>query len=150
MCIRDRKWNDASLFIDFTKDDSPRHFRFGVFSNIKHWNPKNTPWEKVPESDRPLVTHKKPAFDAGRWTHVALTLNNVNSGKDDGAAEMFLDGKSVGKYQQNLRLTWEPERVAIMLGIQYIGDIDDMAVFDSVLTAEQIKEISSSELPLGK
>ena len=44
--ITDKKWNDASLFLDFTKDN-PRDFRLGVFSDLAFWNPDDTPWDKT-------------------------------------------------------------------------------------------------------
>lgn len=145
--ITDKKWNDASLFVDFSKDEQPRHFRFGVFSNIKHWNPKGTPFDQIAEQDRPMVTHKQIAFAADRWTHVALTLDNVNSGKADGVAAMYLDGKHIGDLRKNLKFSWEPSKVAIMLGIQYIGDLDEFTIYDQVLSQKQITESLTPHTP---
>ena len=79
--ITERRWNDAAFFVDFTKEN-PRDFRLGVFSDFKHWNPNETPYEQFPEEKRPMVTVHDPPFRRDRWTHVAFTfagLNNPNS-----------------------------------------------------------------------
>ena len=60
--ITDKKWNDASFFVDFTKDDQPRHVRLGVFSDFSVWNPTNRKWEEVPPAERPMVDVAQPPF----------------------------------------------------------------------------------------
>jgi hypothetical protein len=136
--ITDKKWNDASLFVDFTKDDQPRHFRLGVFSDFAHWNPANTKWEDVAVASRPMVVVTKPPFAGDRWTHVAFSLTNLNSGKSDGIARLYLDGKPHGALDGDHRFTWSVDELAIMLGIQYIGYLDDLAIFDRALQPREI------------
>ena len=46
--ITDKKWDDASFFVDFTKDDKPRHFRLGIYSDLKVWNPKGLNFDTMP------------------------------------------------------------------------------------------------------
>lgn len=137
--LTDKAWNDASLFVDFTKDDTPRHFRLGVFSDYAHWNPKDTKWDEIAESDRPMVTVKKTPFSGDRWTHVAIVLSGIRSGHSH--ATLYLDGENQGILGDDLKLTWQLENVAIMLGIQYIGRIDDLAIFSNALTDEQIEQL---------
>lgn len=145
--ITDKKWDDAAFFVDFTKDDKPRHFRLGIYSDFKVWNPKGLKFEQVPVADRPLSEEiAKPPFASGKWTHVLFTFANVNSGKPNGQGKLYLDGKPVaGIRDRTLTFTWEQSQAAMMLGLSYIGLFDDLAVFDRALTDEEVKVIYGLE-----
>jgi hypothetical protein len=138
--ITDKKWDDSAFFVDFTKDDRPRHFRLGIYSDFKIWNPKGLKFEQVPQVDRPLSEEiVKPPFAAGTWTHVLFTFSRLNTGKPDGAGKLYLDGKPAASISnRTLTFTWEPARAAIMLGLSYIGLFDDLAIFDRALTDEEV------------
>ncbi|MCY2967137.1 MAG: hypothetical protein NT069_26450 [Planctomycetota bacterium] len=145
--ITDKKWDDASFFFDFSKDEKPRHFRFGVFSDLKVWNPKNTPFEQIPVFDRPMIVVEKPPFRRDRWTHVVATWSHYNTGRDDAEARMYLDGKLHGRLKGKQTLGWDPEKTAILLGLSYIGDLDDLALFNRALSDEEVRTLSG--LPGG-
>ena len=136
--ITDKKWNDASIFLDFTKDN-PRDFRLGVFSDFKFWNPDNRDFEKLTASERPMAVMSRPPFSGDRWTHVAFTIARING--VDSIASLFVDGRRVSSLDRDQRLTWDAKRVSIMLGIQYIGGIDDLAIFDRALTNQEIQHV---------
>lgn len=144
--ITDKKWNDASFFVDFTKD-KPRQFRLGAFSDYAFWNPTDRKWDSIPEAERPLVTVKKPPFSRDRWTHVVFTFERFNNAEEAGAATLYLDGKSQGRLQRLQQLTWDPKQVAIMLGIGYTGDFDDLGIWGRALSAEEVLRLY--ELPNG-
>jgi hypothetical protein len=136
--ITEKAWNDAALFVDFDKD-LPRDFRLGVFSDLKAWNPTNVDWEKWPIEKRPMVTVKKPGFTREAWKHVAFTFQGINAtGNQLGQSTLYLDGESMGTLNQPLTFTWDPKNVAIMLGIEYIGDIDELMIFDRALAPDEI------------
>ena len=137
--ITDKKWNDASLFLDFTKDDTPRHFRLGVFSDFKFWNPANKNFDNLPDNERPMVVERDPPFEGDNWVHVAFTLSRMNDQKT--AATLFIDGRPIGTLRRNQRFTWDVSKVAMMLGIKYIGDLDDLAVFNRMLTRDEIERV---------
>ncbi len=145
--MTDKKWNDASLFVDFTPEN-PRQFRLGVFPDYRVWNPDDTPWDDVAEKDRPMVPVTRLPFAGDRWTHVAFTLDNVNA-EQEGTARLYLDGKLQGELDRRLKFTWEPEQVAIMLGIYYVGGIDDFALFNRSLTGEELTEVFNLETGIG-
>ncbi len=138
--ITDKKWNDASIFLDFTKAN-PREFRLGLFSDLTFWNPDGNDFDKLPESERPMVVWKQPTFSADHWTHVTLRLKGING--DASVASLLIDGRSVGDLKRDQRLTWDMEKVAIMLGIQYVGGIDDLAIFDRALSYSEIDAVMS-------
>ena len=39
LIITPRAWNDAAMFVDFTRDDVPRRFRFAGFADRQVWDP---------------------------------------------------------------------------------------------------------------
>ena len=141
--ITDKQWNDAAFFVDFTKDDKPRHFRLGLYSDSKVWNPKGLKFDEIPVADRPFSEEvTRPPFGRDRWTHVLFTFSALNTGKADGAGKLYLDGKPVARiHGRTLTFTWEPSRAAMMLGLNYIGLFDDLSVFDRALTEGEVDRI---------
>ena len=136
--ITEKAWNDAALFVDFDKD-LPRDFRLGVFSDLRFWNPENVVWEKWPVEKRPMVTVKKPGFTRELWKHVAFTFEGINASDNRPAtATLYLDGKSMGSIQQPMKFSWDPKKAAIMLGLEYIGDLDELMIFDRALSTDEI------------
>lgn len=132
-------WNNGAFFVDFDKD-LPRDFRLGVFSDLKFWNPQNITWEAWPIEKRPMVTVKKPPFSRDAWTHVLFTFTNANAtNKQPGKATFYLNGQSQGTLEQPMQFTWDIKKTAIMLGIEYIGDIDELMIFRRELTPGEVK-----------
>jgi len=138
--ITDKAWNDSCLFLDFTKDDSPRHFRLGVFSDYKYWNPQDTPWDNIAVNDRPMIVSAKPPFSADRWTHVAFVWRNFNT--QPSSAELYLDGKSIGTFNKPQQFTWDPSKLAIIPGIYYSGLMDELAIWNRALSAAEIQALN--------
>ena len=145
--ITEKAWNDGALFVDFDKD-LPRDFRLGVFSDLKFWNPENTPWEKWPVERRPMVTVKKPSFTRQAWTHVAFVISGINStDKSNAKATLFIDGKSQGSIDSPMQFTWDNSKTAIMIGIEYIGDFDELMIFDRALNEADVLTITNHFRP---
>lgn len=138
--ITDKKWNNASLFLDFTKE-TPRQFRLGVFSDYSFWNPADRKWEQIPDAERPLIGVTNPPFRRAAWTHVAVTFEQFNKPGKLGLATLFLNGKSVGMMRRPQQFTWASDKLAIMLGINYVGLLDDLAIFDRPLTPGEIETV---------
>jgi len=144
--ITEKAWNDAAMFVDFDKD-LPRDFRLGVFSDLKFWNPENTPWEKWPIDKRPMVTVKQPGFSHEKWKHVAFSFQRINAPENQPArASLYLDGKLQGTLEGPMKFTWDPSKTAIMIGIEYIGDMDELMIFDKPLSQEQMQFIIQGKL----
>ncbi len=143
--LTDKKWDDACFFVDFHKDGNPRHFRLGVFSNFKDWNPENRKFDAIPYRERPWVIVEKHPFAAGKWTHVCFTWDNFNTGRDDGIARLYLNGELQGELTGKRTFTWDLGKAAILLGFSYAGLYDDLALFDRALTGEEVRTLSSLE-----
>ncbi|MBC8003561.1 MAG: LamG domain-containing protein, partial [Opitutaceae bacterium] len=135
--ITDKAYNDSAIWVDFTKDEVPRHFRLGVFGSLKAWNPADTPPDKNPDFLRRLVVVERPPFTRERWTHVVVTWSGLDAG-GAGTASLLLDGKTVST-AKGIRevFEWDPQRLAIRLGVNYVGLMDEVAVFDRALTESE-------------
>lgn len=139
--VTDQNYNDAAIWVDFTKDDRPRHFRLGVFGDLKVWNPQDIPPDKNPAFLGRLVVVKKTPFARGKWTHIAITHAELGSAKG-GRARLYLDGALQASTPEIPEpFTWDMKRAAIRLGVNYVGLFDDLAVFDRELSSEEIKTL---------
>ncbi len=139
--ITDKKWNDASFFVDFT-DKNPRDFRLGAFCDFKVWNPKNTKWDQIKVSERPMVSAKKMTFKKGHWTHVVYTFENFNTDAKKAKASLYIDGKLQGTLEgRDQKYTWDIKKVSIQLGINYVGGLDDVAIFNQALSGKEVETL---------
>ena len=134
-------FNDAALWVDFTKDDKPRHFRLGVFGDLKAWNPKNLAADQNPDFNKRLIVVNQPPFGRGRWTHVVITHSGLNT-EAGGVAKLYLNGQLQGT-TEGIRepFTWDLSRAAIRVGVNYVGLFDDLAVFNRALTEQEVREL---------
>ena len=139
--ITDKAYNDSAIWVDFTKDDKPRHFRLGVFGSLKAWNPSNAEPGTNPSFNNRLVVVKQPPFRRDRWTHVAIAFSRLGSGA--GEASLYIDGKLQGSAPKIAEVfEWDVEKGAIRLGVNYVGLMDDFAVFSRVLKPKEIAALS--------
>lgn len=137
ICITDAQYNDAALWVDFT-DHDPRQFRLGAMGDLEVWNPDNkndeNQWKKR------TITVKKPPFKQEKWTHVVLTFSNVNTSKS--TFKLYLNGAYKGVIKDSHDpFTWVSEKGKIMLGLGYIGFIDELAIFDTPLNAKEVMSV---------
>lgn len=140
--ITSKEWNNAAFFVEFSKDEKPREFRLGVYADFPVWNPANRKWEDIPQAEKPLAPVIRPPFRRDRWTHVVFTWDHFNTGRPDGVAALYLDGQPrAGLTPREQTFTWEPDQAFIMLGLSYTGWMDDLAVFDRALTADEVSRL---------
>jgi hypothetical protein len=131
----DRAYNDHAIWVDFTKDEKPRHFRLGMFGDLKTFN-DNTP---APERNKRflerLVILKTPPFTRDKWTHVVITYQ-------PGSASLYLDGKLQGTTSAVTEpFAWDTTKATIRLGVNYSGWFDDLTVYSRPLTIEEIAKL---------
>jgi len=133
-------WGEGNMFVEFSKDHTPRHFRYAIMAITKLWNPNNEKWEEMQR--RPMVAIEKPPFTRDRWTHVCFTFGNANTGEKNGWGRLYLDGAKIGEFSgwENT-FNWEIDKSALTLGLNYAGLIDDVAVFNRALTDDEVKTV---------
>lgn len=135
--ITDVSYNDASIWVDFTKTN-PRDFRLGVIGDRDSWNPS----PEGPDNENPIFIQqlpvvKDPPFASGKWTHVLINFDHLNTA--NGTAILYLDGKPVGTRSGITDpFTWEYEKSNILLGLSYIGLMDEVSIYNRVLTEQEI------------
>jgi hypothetical protein len=136
--VTDKAYNDSAIWVDFTKDDKPRHFRLGVFGALKVWNPENLPADKFPAFNNRLVVMKKTPFAADRWTHIVIVHEGLGGGK--GHATLYVDGTAVGAAEGIAeKFEWDEALGAIRLGVNYVGLMDDVRVFSRALSPAELR-----------
>lgn len=140
-----QSWDGRIMFIEFSKDHPPCHFRYALLPVPHYWNPKNIGWEEMPESDRPMIPVHKPPFARDKWTHVVFTFGSVNTGKKDGWGKLYVDGTLQGEFTcRENTFNWEAQQSAVTLGVSYVGFLDELALFDKPLTAAEVKLIHAA------
>lgn len=146
--VTPRGWDDAAFFVEFERRTNDVPFRLGAYADRKVWNPQNRPWGEMSAAEKPVLVAPTPAFEANRWTHVAFSWENFNTGRGDGFVRLWLDGVDAGRISERTQtFTWNPADTRLLLGIGYIGWIDDVAVFNRALADAEIRRIR--ELPRG-
>jgi hypothetical protein len=135
--ITDKDYNDSAIWVDFTKDEVPRHFRLGVFGELKAWNPSNLAPDKNPDFVRRLVVVERPPFTRETWTQVVVTWSDL--GSERGTAALYLNGRLVSN-STGIRepFVWDASKLSIRLGVNYTGWMDELAVFDRALNSSEV------------
>jgi hypothetical protein len=135
------------IFLEWSKDESPRHFRFAIRPLFEIWNPKNQDWAKMTDAERPMINLPRAPFARTRWTHVAFTFDRLNAGKA-GVGKLYLDGRLQGTLSGwDLTFGWAADKVQLVLAAAYVGQIDDLAAFDRALTDAEVARLHA--LPGG-
>jgi hypothetical protein len=130
------------IFLEWSKDHAPRHFRFAVRPIYHLWNPDAVGWEQIPDERRPMVKMEQAPFRRDRWTHVVFVLDHLNDHAAPPRARLHVDGKPVGVIQgHDLTFGWDPAAIRLVLGAAYVGSMDDLAVWNRALTAEEIARL---------
>jgi hypothetical protein len=138
--VTDKAYNDSAIWVDFTKDDKPRHMRLGVFGELKAWNPKNLASDANQDFIKRLVAVSKPPFERGKWTHIAITYSGLGGGK--GWAKLYLNGELQGTAENIAEpFAWDLARGALRLGVNYTGLFDELAVFNRALSGAEVKTL---------
>ena len=145
--VTDSAYNDSAIWVDFTKDDTPRQFRLGVFGDLAAWNPENIEPDKNPAFMNRLVVVEQPPFERGKWTHVVIAHQGLG-GTTGGWAKLYIDGQLQGTAEGIAEaFSWDMARAAIRLGISYVGLYDELALFNRPLSGEEVQALH--ELPQG-
>ena len=139
--VTDKAFNNAAIWTDFTRDDKPRHFRLGVFGDLKVWNPKDLPPEQNADFNHRTVAVIQPPFTRGKWTHVVITWTALNT-KNGGVARLYLNGRLQGS-AKDIReaFTWNVSQSTIRLGVNYVGLWDELSVFDRALSDREVETL---------
>jgi hypothetical protein len=73
------------------------------------------------------------------WHHVVLSWKNFDTGKEDAASALYIDGKLIGEIKSRaIAMDWEGEKAGVYFAVNYIGLLDELALFGRALTVEEV------------
>ena len=83
---------------------------------------------------------KKPPFAADQWTHVVITHQALGTPK--GKASLYLNGVLIGAAPAITEpFAWDPAQTTLRLGVNYVGLLDDLMIFNRPLSPAEIKAL---------
>lgn len=130
------------IFLEWSKDETPRLFRYAIRPLFHIWNPDNVAWDAIPFNKRPMVQVERAPFSRETWTHVVFSLDHINDKSKPQVGRLHLNGKLRGTIENwELTFGWDPARVLLVLGAAYVGQMDDLAVFNRALTDNEVKHL---------
>jgi len=128
---------NGGLWCDFN-DQKPRQMRFGAF-------PALASGEKgIPEFDpnAPMVRAGSPGFKAGEWHHLAMVWKGFDTGKPDAELQCYVDGKLAGTLKDRaIAMGWDLDRAGIYIAVNYVGSLDELAVFSRALSSADVARL---------
>jgi hypothetical protein len=130
--------NNGGIWLDFT-NDKPRAMRLGTFPAA----PPGQDPIKESDADAPLVWVRKVGFKAGDWHHIGITWENFDTGRPDAVAHLFVDGNRQGSIRdRSISMNWDLDKAGIYVAVNYIGLLDELALFDRALPEAEIDELA--------
>ena len=136
--ISDVGYDDAAIWVDFT-DKNPRSFRMGVFGDKTAWNPDSLGPDENPNFIERLVVAENRPFSKRGWTHICITFSGLKS--EQGKAQLYVNGLLQGESSVPEPFNWEEKKAIMFVGLNYIGMIDEIAVFDKAHPPEIIQNL---------
>lgn len=132
--------NDGGLWIDFP-DSKPRDMRMGAFPAAP--DGQKPIQESAP--DAPLVPLKSAGFKAGEWHHLAIAWRNFDTGHENAESILYVDSKRIGSlHDRAIAMRWDPARTGIYVAVNFIGLLDEFALFNRPLTAGEIERLHAA------
>jgi hypothetical protein len=138
---------DGSFYLDLTHPNdwrygSPRKLRFGFYND--------SPAQDMFQNGRLLVVGDLNWNDS-QWHHLVATWKNVNTGRADGSARIYIDGVLRGTMDgYEHRLSWDLDQLTIGLGQRYVGAIDELLILDCALEADEVQRLNKLDGPVAR
>jgi Concanavalin A-like lectin/glucanases superfamily len=128
---------NGAIWFDYNDAKPHRNLRMGTFPAVSADRPAI---QESREAFSPMVWMDKPGFKAGDWHHVALVWRNFDTGKNNASAALYIDGKRVGEIEKDypISMDWDLDKTGIYIAVNYIGLMDELALFNRALTQDEI------------
>lgn len=144
--ITQHRAGDGGLWVDFP-DTKPRDLRLGAFRALAEGEKAVS--DKDPAA--PLIVVPGIGFQNDDWHHIAMTWRNFDTGKANAHATLYIDGQGVGSLEdRNISMKWEPAKTGIYFAVNYIGLLDEFAVFDRELSSAEVAHLHRDPKCLGE
>ena len=87
----------------------------------------------------PMVRVPGIPFKNGEWHHIAVTWKNFDTGKNDAVSSLYIDGKLIDAVKDRpLAMDWDMDKTGIYVAINFIGLLDELALFDRALSEAEV------------
>jgi hypothetical protein len=127
--------NNGGLWFDFN-DAKPRDLRHGAFPAVPEG--KKGVGEDDPKA--PMVRVPAVGWKATDWHHVVLTWTHLDTGKENAVTALYIDGKLIGQVKDRaIAMGWELDKAGVYIAINYIGLLDELALFDRALKPAEVE-----------
>jgi len=147
--ITHRGAGNGGLWFDFNNAKPHRNLRMGAFPAVPEGG---QPIKESREAFSPMIWIDRPGFKVGQWRHVAMVWRNLDTGRNDGRASLYVDGKLWGEIKDKgypLSMDWDLDKVGIYVAVSYIGLLDELALFDRPLSEEELGRLRAEPGLLG-
>jgi hypothetical protein len=134
--LTDKKYSDACIWVDFTKNDDPSDFRLGAFGDARAWDATNRE-ARSEEFYHRLTKVAEPPFSKAQWTHVVVTWDGVITPLC-GRARLYLNG-SIEFTGRIWRRSGTSRTPLSDLEWAFCWTGRDLALFNRALAAEEIR-----------
>jgi hypothetical protein len=136
-------YDDAAIWVDFT-GENPRTFRLGVLGDKTEWLKDTLNSSRNAEYQRRLVPVKNLPFTNTDWTHIAISYSGL--GTAESIATLYLNGAKMGAIEGvDDPFTWDLEQSNIFIGINFIGLMDELSVYNRSFSAEEVEQLYKLE-----
>jgi hypothetical protein len=137
--------NNGGLWFDFN-NAKPRDLRLGAFPMIPEGGKGIT--EADPKA--PLVRVPGIGWKADDWHHVVMNWKNLDTGKPDAVASLYIDGKLIGEVKDRaIAMGWDIDKAGLYVAVSYIGLLDELVVFNRTITQEEIDALRKNPNLIG-
>lgn len=129
--------NNGGIWYDFN-NARPRDLRMGVFPAV----PAGQKGASESDADAPMVRVPGVKFKQGEWHHVVITWDHFDTGKADAVAILYIDGKRIGAVEKRpIAMDWDIDKAGIYIAVNFIGLLDEFAVFGRPLSADEVMSL---------
>lgn len=126
--------NNGGIWFDFN-NAKPRDLRMGVFPAV----PDGQKGQGEDDPNAPMVRVSKVGFKETDWHHVVISWSNFDTGKADAIATLYIDGAKKGDVKDRpVAMDWDIDKAGIYIAVNYIGLIDEFAIFNRALTPAEV------------
>lgn len=134
--ITEKGAGNGGIWFDFNDLPRPRDMRHGAFPAVP---PGAKPIAET-DADAPMVRVPKIDWKADEWHHVVLSWRNFDTGRDDASSSFYVDGRLIGQVgPRAIAMDWDVEKAGIYVAVNYIGLLDELALFGRELTADEVR-----------
>jgi len=147
--ITEKGANNGGIWVDFN-DAKPRALRQGAFPFV----PEGTRPIKEDDPHAPMVRVPGIGFRAGDWHHIVMSWRNFDTGEKNAESVLFIDGRRIGEVKGlDIAMSWSLDKTGIYVAVNYIGLLDEFAIFRRPLTLAEVRLLQNKPtllLPLKK